>query len=309
MPSFYTFLVLLSSMLPAYGQYEIAYVRPAQPLAPPQSSSVALTADESLALPLLQVKSLLLVEASLGTAEGYYLFDTGAPGLLLNETYVEHAGGRSLPDAVVDGATGAANVGRVLLPDFRLGGLRQRGVRAYVLTLDYLSEALGYEILGIVGRQQFDNVVVHLDARRSRLTFLEAFGERDAAHEIRFGFEGHIPRLYARLDGLPVDLGFDTAAGIGVLDEATYARLRERSRAPESAIAIRGFGAVVDSTRRQRVRLVEVADGNWHDIAFAAVPRERFLDHGLRLNGLLGADWLARKEIVLDYRAGRLYIL
>src|SRR5437016_1305725 len=72
--------------------------------------------------PFTRMGNLILIRAKADTATGFFVLDTGAPGLVLNITYFRHYPASAPTDG--GGITGSTTASRTLVDSFRLGPVK-----------------------------------------------------------------------------------------------------------------------------------------------------------------------------------------
>lgn len=134
---------------------------------------------EKLVIPLRRVQNLFMIEAVVDGRQGNYILDTGAPGLVLNNTYF--TGGKLLEAAGAYGVTGGgAAVYRYRADSIRLDQLIYRDIQADLADLSHIENARGVQVFGLLGAGLFQHFEMEIDMRKNVLILyrLEKDGER-----------------------------------------------------------------------------------------------------------------------------------
>ncbi len=164
------------------------------------------------------VAHVAFVRADPGDGEPrWFLVDTGA-----NRSALDAAVARALnlPDeggTTVEGTGGVVEVSSTTVPRFALGPVTTR-LSPTVSDLSGLAGPEGAPVAGILGSDLFGQRVLTLDFERNRLA-LSAAGEASAAaaacgRSAPMGDDNGIPRVTGELDGRPVELRYDSGAGL-----------------------------------------------------------------------------------------------
>lgn len=269
------------------------------------SNSEVLTSDLSLVQPMYSLGGFLVVRAEVDGIEGNYVLDSGAPGLIVNRP--------ARPGDVLVSAealNGGIAFARTTVESFAWGAVRQQGITAYAVDLDYLTEALGTRIDGMIGYDQLRVAPLTLDFDAGSLTqhSTENRFEPTAAVRLRMRMRGHVPALKGRIDGRRLRLALDTGAGVNVLDDDRLRRLGDDAHEPMDDMLLRGLDANSQRVPRARVHLTEIADANWIGLPFAFADLSGFAKAGLRVDGVLGKEWLQRHRVTLDYGRGHVWV-
>ncbi|MDP4844540.1 MAG: aspartyl protease family protein, partial [Salibacteraceae bacterium] len=105
-------------------------------------------------VPITRIGNLILVEAKIGNQTGFFVLDTGAPYLVLNETYFRDlvvANQRTYTD--VNGQSRSANV--TYVPKLELRSLYYKNLRADLANLASIENSRGVKVLGLMGINLF----------------------------------------------------------------------------------------------------------------------------------------------------------
>lgn len=247
----------------------------------------------------------LLVRAAVDGVDGTYVLDSGAPGLILNRPVTDR-------DAAVEGEglNGAVAFAPTSATSLTWGPVTQTDLTAYAVDLDYLTETLGERVDGMIGYDQLRAAPVTIDYREQTITHHVA---DDDAHRregvrLRMRLRGHVAALRGRVDGRRVHFALDTGAGVNVLDDDRLARLGDDAHERLDDMLLRGLDARSARVPRTRVHLTEIADANWIGLPFAFADLSGFAKAGLRVDGVLGKEWLQRHVVTLDYDRGFVWV-
>lgn len=124
---------------------------------------------ETLVIPLKRVNRLLLIEARVDTLVGNFILDTGAPGLVLNNTYFR---GYSVSSDFI--ATNAANapagpVRNTWINEFEVKELRIEQLKARLTELGHIENRTNTRILGLLGVSILKSFTVTIDLHENIL--------------------------------------------------------------------------------------------------------------------------------------------
>lgn len=251
------------------------------------------------------VGGFLVVTASVDGVAGNYVLDSGAPALIVNRPANDD-------DEVVaaESLNGAVAFARTTVTQFEWGPVRQDNLTAYAVDLEYLTTALGERIDGMIGYEQLRVTPVAIDYREASLTHLPQEGRVQPANAIRMRMRlsGHVPALRGRINNRRVRLALDTGAGVNLLDDERLVGLDEDVHDRMDDILLRGLDARQSRVPRARVHLTEIADANWIDLPFAFADLSGFAKAGLRVDGVLGKEWMQRHRVTLDYGRRRVWV-
>lgn len=176
---------------------------------------------DSVIIPLKKVGRLFLIDAKVDEQTGNLVFDTGANGLVLNNTYFRdyaRTGG-----AVSSGITGTVGkVEKISVEKIEFANLTYQKLRADVTSLGHIENRRGVKILGLVGFSMMKNLGIVLDAPNSelRLYKLDKEGNRlsknspeeKVDYSQKINEKGNILFLKGKIAGKTLNFCFDTGA-------------------------------------------------------------------------------------------------
>ncbi|MDB5149424.1 MAG: hypothetical protein JWQ57_3444, partial [Mucilaginibacter sp.] len=123
---------------------------------------------KTLVIPIKRAGNLIVIEAQIDTLEGNFVLDTGAPYLVLNETYF-----RDLPHVAEQESGGvnglAGNSFTTYIRNLNILDLHYPKLRADVTDLSAIENGRGIKILGLLGTRLFSDFAVTVDLFRNTL--------------------------------------------------------------------------------------------------------------------------------------------
>lgn len=115
-----------------------------------------------VALPIRRAGNLLLIQAKADTLEGNFILDTGAPYLVLNQTYFRNY--RNNPQEQSIGINGEAqNVKIIEVDSLQLGSITYTEIIADATNLAQIENRKGIKILGLLGVNLFLDFEMEID--------------------------------------------------------------------------------------------------------------------------------------------------
>jgi predicted aspartyl protease len=131
----------------------------------PESKPTAVT------IPLKRAGNLLLIDGTADGISGAFVFDTGAPGLVLNATYFRD--NKKTYDTQGKGVTGqeiTRHTKRV--ENFEFSGIEYKKITADVIDLGHIENSKGIKILGLIGTKFLRNHEAVIDIKDLSLQLL-----------------------------------------------------------------------------------------------------------------------------------------
>ncbi|RME96802.1 MAG: hypothetical protein D6772_11375 [Bacteroidetes bacterium] len=246
------------------------------------------------------VRGMIYLQAQLDEESALFVFDTGAPTLVLNESKPEQQGA----DLSAYSCTGELAVGSRRVSSFSWGSQTHRELAALTVDLSHLGQA-EQRPRGLIGYELFKSRILCIDYQSKTLSLLnrrqwKRFQE-NAEPIARFSFElyGHLPVIKLRTEPQTYRFGIDTGAAANLISPAALADFSYRESS-EPREALQGLD--------QQVQMVEAVEllKLWPTQTAA----HRFLLTDLsaitansewELDGLLGYEFLSRYRVVIDY--------
>jgi hypothetical protein len=164
-----------SSPVPAFPRL----VQPTFPVHPVISIEPIISTDSaSCTIPFTRVGNLILIRAKVDTTTGFFVLDTGAPGLVLNITYFRHYPASGTTEG--GGITGSASSGvRTAVDSLRLGPVRYSHIDADLINLGHIENSKGVRIYGLLGMELFMHFEMIIDYGAS-LIYLHLIGKKES---------------------------------------------------------------------------------------------------------------------------------
>jgi len=123
---------------------------------------------KTLVVPLKRAGNLIIVEATVDSLEGNFVLDTGAPYLVLNETYFRDY--THIEDNEATGITGGLTGSfTTVVHNFTILDLQYSRLTAQVTDLSFMENSRKIKILGLLGNSLFSKFAVTVDLFRNLL--------------------------------------------------------------------------------------------------------------------------------------------
>jgi hypothetical protein len=270
-------------------------------------------------IPFTRIGNLILIQAKADTTTGFFVLDTGTPGLVLNLTYFRYYPASNPIEG--GGLTGSvAMAAKTTVDSLRLGPISYFHLEADLISLGHIENNKGVKIFGLLGMRLFEHFEMIMDYSAG-VIYLHLIGKKEAAvyhsdqlsdttayNTIPIDIEEGKIIVYLYLKGKKLKFIIDSGAETNVLD----------SRLPNNV-----FEQVV-ITRRVMLNgggnhKVEALYGDLkglqiggHDIGTLPVlitNLESMCDaYNNCLNGMLGFDFLSLHKIGFNFVKRKMYI-
>lgn len=263
-----------------------------------------------LVIPLKRAQNLMLVEAQVDSVLGYFILDTGAPYLVLNQTYFHDF--NINPNQVAVGVTGEDEVQRTTtVQKLKIRDLYYENIEADLTDLSLIEDKRGVKILGLLGVNLFIQMEMEIDLANSVLTLhkLDRKGERltegmfEYDHELKMRLRNYAIAIPAGVGEKSLLFCFDTGAEIVVLGN-------DLSEAVYDKVEITGQKKLVGAGGEG----IEVLFGNVEnlDVGFPLSNLSVIItdlnaigkSYGFRVDGIVGFDLLKQGVVCVNFRKG-----
>ena len=132
-------------------------------------------------IPFSMAGNLILVKAKVDSTEGNFIFDTGAPNLVLNIIYFRDYPATQNHDAEQTSINGATNgVIKTSVTDFRFGSLEYNRLEADLVDLGHIENNKGVKVLGLLGMELFRQCELIIDYEKN-LIYLHRIGRKESS--------------------------------------------------------------------------------------------------------------------------------
>jgi Aspartyl protease len=267
----------------------------------------------SITLPFHLVGKSVFVEATVNSKTGYYLFDSGAPNLILNSQYFQDDEGLFI-EADLLGFNGEALAAKSLWTQgFSLGGISLKNQYAVLLDLSAMEQIKHIRIDGIIGYEVIKNMVWKLDFDRKELQLVPSIAqhpisgpcELSPTDSVDLYFSGHIPYIMVNISGKRLRMGIDTGSERNLLQDKA---IKDEFFQQRGKIRLAGL-----TSDEQHLRVGFVPDFSMGELQADSLEvvladlRKVNDELPTRLDGLLGISYLKGHPIAINYQRRKAY--
>lgn len=262
-------------------------------------------------IPFQLLNGMIMVEAIINHQNGYFILDTGAPMLVVNESRF-----RGSPrSSTAAGCSGVFQVGEHTIRHFSWAGIEQYELKALTTDLSHLEVATGKKILGLIGFNLLRNQELFIDYEQRRIILFSP--DKNPLHRIlnpiytsTLSMYHHLPVIEFRIDGRPFRFGLDTGSESNLIDRCKLALLNKSLIDTIKEEEIQGLDKKI-----RRVPVIQVSNSTWEGMA---VDQLEYLvtdlchlkdrRHPDSLDGLLGFNFFKPLKISINYRERKFYL-
>jgi predicted aspartyl protease len=260
-------------------------------------------------IPLHQHHKLLLIKGEANGKSGYFILDTGAPFLILNEAhYPEHT---IDPTREVTGVNGLVREAQVLeVQALKLGEVKFIRQMADVTDLSHIEKKRGVKILGLIGVSLFKGLAVEIDLRKRSLTIFTTgkggSGTRPSVASsssesiiLPFKFRGALIEIEAKINDRSYRVAFDTGAESFLFDQRLLAKDAIQSSLLTRKQLLSSDGSEAAVEIRKLPKMVIGVDLN--RLPMLVTDFRRMRSTGLNVDGLIGYDLMASGVVTINF--------
>lgn len=272
-------------------------------------------------IPFSMAGNLILVKAKVDSTEGNFIFDTGAPNLVLNIIYFRDYPVTQNHDAEQTSINGATNgVIKTSVTDFRFGSLEYNRLEADLVDLGHIENNKGVKVLGLLGMELFRQCELIIDYEKN-LIYLHRIGRKESSSYKNVQLEDKeaytvVPidltdnRIIATLEmgGKKLKFVIDYAAESNVLDSRLSNKVFENVNIT-GRIMLGGSGASRVEALKGDMKGLKIGDQSFATLPVVVTRLEKscFAYAGC-VDGVLGFDFLVLHKIGFNFVNRKMYI-
>ena len=274
------------------------------------AKTVPETDADVVTIPLKRAGRLLLIEAEIDGQRGNFIFDTGAPYLVLNKTYFRKYPRKRV--ATAGTITGAIeDIERVNVDNLSFKEIYYKDLSADLVNLGQIETARGVKILGLMGLSLFESFEMEINVRENFLKLYKTNAEGECLSlppraECEFiqpiSVYDHTIFAECEIAGKKLRFGFDTGAETNALNSRTNKKVLETI----SITGRRKLNGVGEGS-------LEIIYGRINYFKFGGTPIFGMqtlitnmdgmnVAYGTRIDGMLGYDFLAKGTVRVNCR-------
>jgi hypothetical protein len=286
-----------------------------------ENDPVVTTDSANCIIPFSRVGNLIIIRAKADTLEGNFIFDTGAPGLVLNLTYFRNYTTVEHYADVQGGVTGSVESGgRIAMDSFSFAPVRYSRLEADRINLGHIENSKGIKILGLLGMQLFKKFEIIIDYENS-VIYMHLLTKKDGRNyksdllkdtskyvETAIDFIENKLITYAYSAGKKLSFVLDTGAESNLIDSRLPAKVLDGI-----TVSRRVFITGTGSAR------VEALSGSMSDIKIGSYDINRLpvivtnleklcYAYDRCLDGMLGFDFFSQQKIGFNFVKRKMYI-
>lgn len=265
---------------------------------------------KTLVIPIKRAGNLIVIEAQIDTLEGNFVLDTGAPYLVLNETYFRYM--PHVAEQESAGVNGYANSSfTTYVRNLNILDLHYPKLRADVTDLSAIENGKGIKILGLLGTRLFADFAITVDLFRNSL-YIQKLDEKGNIPEAEkvfhdrfmvspFRMLNDVILMKGTINDNSLWFAFDSAAETSLLDYR-----RSKKLIPEMEVVSRtkimGIGGTSIEVIYTRFDNLVVGDRKYMKNRILITNLEKMGNaYGYKIDGVLGYDFFVRGIFTINF--------
>ena len=265
----------------------------------------------TLVIPIKRAANLIVIQARIDSTEGNFILDTGAPYLILNETYFRDAPHYSTEDDA-GGINGAAlSAFRTVVKSFSIAELAYDRLQADVTNLSAIENSRGIKVLGLLGTRLFSKYAITVDLFKNVL-YIQKLGRdgnippaeqiyHDAFLNMPFYYSNNTVYLKGQIADRTYWFAFDTGAETNLIDYGQSKKLMQSIQVI-SRSKLTGIGGSTYELIYARFDKLFVGGRTFENNKFLIASMEKMgKSYGHSVDGMLGYDFFARGVFTLNF--------
>lgn len=168
---------------------------------------------ENVNIPFQQINGLIVIEAELNEELGYFLFDTGAEEMIINEKVKSS-------DTKFSTISGDVMMKEKRYKEIKIGDIEYDNLIGYAADLNSIERYLNLPLAGVIGCKLFLPRVIHIDFCTNVIVASHQSNiDLSDFSEIKFQMKDGVPTCRVNIAGENYHFGFDSGATIHVVDQ------------------------------------------------------------------------------------------
>jgi len=265
---------------------------------------------KTLVVPIKRAGNLIIVEATVDNLEGNFVLDTGAPYLVLNETYFRDA--PRIEDEDAGGVNGqAGSAFKTYVHNFRILDLQYSRLTADVTDLSAIENGRGIKVLGLLGTRLFSKFALTVDLFHNEL-YIQRLDERNEIPETEriyrnpymvtsFKYDNDVVFMKGAINGHSFLFAFDTGAESSLLEYRITKKTGEDMEVI-SRSKLTGIGGSVFEVIYARFDNLRIGNQVFMKNRVLLTDLEKMgRVYGASIDGVLGYDFFARGIFTINF--------
>jgi hypothetical protein len=272
-------------------------------------------------VPFSRAGNLIIIRAKIDTIVGNFIFDSGAPSLILNSTYFRNYTNTSAEVEDAGGITGVANsIGHTMVNTLQFSGVNFSKVDADRISLGHIENSKGIKILGLLGIQLFkqfeviidyesSTIIMHLVGKKEKIPYQNEL-LKDTSTYFTSPIQLVDNKLIATVYIAEKKLKFivDTGAETNVIDSRLPNKIFENIVIGRR-VFLSGTGSKKIDALTGNVNTITIGKQDIFNLPVIVTNLEKMCaSYDRCLDGMLGFDYLSQQKIGFNFVKQEMYV-
>ena len=265
-------------------------------------------------IPFQLSRNLMVVRAHVNGKSGYFILDTGAETLILNEKYF--TGSINNQSHAVDFAGSKIKIKESMVQfGWELNDTSMH--YAVVIDLSSLEKVMGSPILGTIGYEVLKDYEVFFDLNRREITLsklddsgnyiLDKPTHLNPIDSFKLYANHHKPYIIVEIAGKKLKFGIDTGAAWSLIRKGAVKKISRQFEWKESIIAA-GYNGEQYESKNGIIKGMNIDKTSWNPIK--VIIGDKWQAGGspkAKLDGLLGYEFIKQRNMGINFIKGQVY--
>jgi hypothetical protein len=279
------------------------------------------TDSSNCIVPFSMAGNLIIIRAKADSIEGNFIFDTGAPCLVLNMTYFRNYPSVSTDADIQGGVTGETiSYSCTEVNDFSFGPVHYKKTGANRIGLGHIEDSRGIKIHGLLGMQLFKQFEIIIDYEKNVIQ-MHLIGKKDGKgyqHELLKDTSKYITSpiqlfenkliTYAWMGGKRLSFVIDTGAETNLIDSRLPDNVMDNVVVAKR-IFLAGTGSKKVEALSGSVNSIRIGNVDISSMPVVVTNLEKLcISYDRCLDGMLGFDFLSQQKIGFNFVKRKMYV-
>lgn len=261
-------------------------------------------------------KNLIIIDCEINESVQPFIFDTGAPYVVLNSKYVE-CDSLGYKGVKAQGATGEiTDVKHTTIKNLSFGEIRKNNINALTMDLSHLERKLKSPIYGLIGYDFFKDLDVYIDYQERKLghwshSKIEKCISNNHYEAYDFEMEKHLPIIQCKMGDVVYNFALDTGANTNLINLELEEELQEFIEEIDESQSITGSNKeskeiVHPLYKLKSLEIDKLGEYFNMDVMFSNIDHLNH-DGKIVIDGILGYEFLSQYIHIISYSGCKLY--
>jgi hypothetical protein len=285
-----------------------------------QTSELSQLSDKDLPkkveIPFTLINDIPCVKANINGVECNFLFDSGAPSIILNAAYYADTTKRDIAGQMKGVSGGISNLTLYNVEKFEFAGITSANMEVMCIPLAHLEQSGNMPVHGLIGYAAIKNFDVLYDYHKKVITLIREDYAPDFIDSLRISGkiaasvpviqQAHIPCITAKINNTDYNLGIDSGAGSNLFDVDLFGELRKSVKGVKT-VDLAGANANKEERQKGKIKKLEIGNKVFKNTTTVFSNISHLAT--IKINGLIGYPILSRQKCMVSYHTNSFILL